>query len=283
MDVLKSIKTILKNNKGFELNQILFKIDKNDSFHIPDRFKKDHELIEKKWKEKERNHAFRNQDNLCVVNYLIKDKKIFLNLSETKYLIRQVYSETLSLLSELEQDMLIAEILNKKTRIPIAYKTSIGIITKDNKLMFMKRSQKVATNKSKIDFSLSKSAKPEDFESRTSQPLMTILRALKEELSISLDVKEIIKNESLKITEFYFNRDIFSVGFISMLDLRKVDGDLTSDKILELSENAKNSWEFSEISFIDFNKKALSKFIKDNRSKITNYSLHHLLKILETL
>lgn len=285
MDELKNLKTIIKNNKGFELNQILFKIDKSSNFNIPDRFRKDYEMVERKWKEKERNNSFRNQENLCVTNYHIKDKKLFLNLSETKYLTRQIFSETISLLSDLEQDMLVADIMAQKTKIPLAYKACIGIITKDNKLLFMKRSSKVATNKGKIDFSLSKSAKPEDFEPKTSQPLMTILRALKEELNISLDFKELLKKEALTISEFFINRDIFSIGFLSMIDLRKMDEELTYDKIMNLSENAKNSWEFSEIFAIDFNKKSIGKFLKEkeNREKLTNYSRYHLEKIYKDL
>jgi len=278
---IKSIKSILYQRVGIDLNQILFKKNSSFSFELPDKIKQDYSLINKKWIEKDRNNSFKNQDSLCLSNFKLKDRKLYLELCEEKYVTRQTISETISSIPAIEQDYLLSEVNQQKFQIPLSYKINIGIISKDDHLIMIKRSQKVSTNKSKYDFGISKGVKPDDYNGRSFQPLVTAIRALKEELNLSLDPKELIKNEAFILKEFYLNREIFSFGFLCILDLRKLEQSYDSKKIIDLSTGAKNSWELSEVFALEYNKKNLIKFIKENPNKITNYSLYHLIKLAE--
>lgn len=280
---VKSIKSILYQKNGINLDQILFKKNSNFSFSIPERIKKDFNIINKKWIEKDRTNSFKNQDNLCLSKFYLKDKKIFLELCEEKYVTRQTISETVSSLPTIDQDFFLSEMQHQKIKVPISYKINIGLICKDGTLLIVKRSNKVSTNKGKLDFGISKGVKPDDYNGRTFQPIVTAIRALKEELNLSLEIKELIKKEAFKIKEFYLNREIFSIGFLCIIDLRKFDNDYSFSKISDLASGAKNSWEISDFLRVDYNKKSILKLIKDNYDKITNYSMHHLLNILEEL
>jgi len=280
---IKSIKSILKKKGGLQISQILFKKSASIKIDIPEKLKKDFIPINKKWAEKDRTNSFKNQDSLCVAKYQIKDQKIFLDLCEDKYITRQAISEVLGSMGILEQDVLLSEILNQKVKVPISYKINIGVITKDNKLLIVKRSSKVSTNKNKYDFGISKGVKPEDFSNKSFQPLMTSIRAIEEELNISLDLKSVVKNDAFVVKEFYLNREIFSLGFLCILDLRKLEDSYTLELIKGRSESSKNSWEMSEILGVDFNKKSLVSFLKKEGNKITNYSIYHMLQILEEL
>ena len=280
---IKSIKSIIYQKSGLDVSQLLFKKNANFNFELPEKIKKDFTLINKKWIEKDKNNSFKNQESLCVSKFHLKEKKLYLEFCEEKYVNRQAISETISSLPAIDQDYLLSEVNNKKIKLPLSYKMNIGIITKDGHLIMVKRSHKVSTNKGKIDFGISKGVKPSDYNGRSFQPLVTALRAAQEELNLPLDAKEVIKKEAFIIKEFYLNREIFSLGFLCIIDLRKLDHDYTAKKVLDLSTGAMNSWEISEVFSIELNKKSLSKFIKENLNKTTNYSLYHLFKILEDL
>lgn len=278
----KSLKTLIQNNKGFEFNQIFYRLESKADFKVPDQFTKDFILIEKKWNSRERNDALRNQDNLCVSNYHIKDKKIYLNLCEAKYIERQVFSECFSMMNSLEQDMFLADWNAKKIEAPMSLKAQITIITKDNKLLVIKRSSKVSMNKNKFDFSISKSAKPEDIQPHTFQPFNTVIRALKEELNINLSFKEAVKNKIIKISEIYLKKESFAICYHAEVDLRKADNNLTSTEILNIYKDAKNSWEISEVHFIENNPAKIKKAIKQHESKATKTAVRLLTKYLES-
>lgn len=280
---IKSIKSIFYQKSGIEFSKILFKKNNQFKTQIPDKLKKEFSLISKKWGEKDKTNSFKNQDSLCVSKFHVKDKKIFLEFCEDKYITRQSISETISSLPAIDQDFLLSEIINGNLMLPISYKLNLGIISKDNHLILVKRSQKVSTNKSKIDFGISKGVLPQDFNGKSFQPIVTAIRAIKEELNLILDPKEIVKKEAFTLNDFYLNREIFSLNFFGIIDLRKLDLDLSAEKILDLSNGAKNSWEISEIFSLEMNKKVLIKYLKENYNKITNYSLYNLTKITENL
>lgn len=280
---VKSIKSILQSKNGIDPKQILFKKDNNFQTQIPDQIKKSYESFHKKWQDKDKNNAFKDQDSLCLSEYHIKDKKLYLNFCEEKYVLRQSISETISTLSTVEQDYFLSEINRSHIKVPISYKLNIIVITKDEKLLIVKRSNKVSTNKNRYDLGVSKGVKPEDYKGKVFQPLITALRALNEELGLTLSPKEIITNKAFKINEFYLNREIFSLGFCCVFDLRKMSGDFTFEKVSKMAAGAKNSWEYSQVLSIDLSKKAITKFMKDNLNKITNYSLYNLLQILNDL
>lgn len=281
---IKTIRSILKKKGGFELSQILFKKNSTFKLDIPDKIKKDYGPINKKWVEKDRNNSFKNQDSLCISKFQVKDQKLFLEFCEDKYITRQSISEVLGSMNLIDQDVMVSEINNQSVRLPISYKINVGIITKDNKLIFTKRSSKVATNKSKLDFGISKGVKPEDFNGKMFQPLITSIRALKEELNLELDIKEVIKKEAFEVKEFYLNREIFSLGFLCILDLRKIESkNLTFKEIKNITENAKNNWEISDLFSVDYNKKSLLLFMKKEFEKITNYSNYHLIQLIEKI
>ena len=283
MSEIKSIKSIIQQQNGLESKQILFKKNSKFKFEVPDKIKKDYSLVSKKWEEKDKKNSFQNQDSLCLSKFHINDNKLFLELCEEKYANRQAISETIGSLAAIDQDYLFSEINNGKVTIPLSYKINVGIISKDGQLIMVKRSQKVSTNKGKIDFGISKGVKPEDYNGRSFQPLVTALRATQEELNLSLDAKEIIKKEAFIIKEFYLNREIFSFSFLCIIDLRKLDHDYNAKKIIDLAAGAKNSWEFSDVFSIELNKKTLLKYFKTHLTKLTNYSLYHLMKISDDL
>lgn len=272
----KTIKTLIKNNKGFELNQILYKLESKKDFKIPMQLKKDYELIEKKWNAKERTDFFRNQDNLCISNYYVKDKKIYLNFCTAKYIERQIFSECFSMLNDLEKDMFLADLHVKKLEAPMSFKVQVAVITKDNKLVILKRSNKVTMNKGKYDFSISKGAKPEDIETKTFQPINTILRALKEELNIDIEFKEALKEKVISLKEFYINRENFSLTLFAEVNLKNSSQNLTSEEILKIMKDAKNSWEYSEALFIENSPTKLKKELKNLLPKFTSSSINQI-------
>lgn len=272
----KTIKTLIKNNKGFELNQILYKLESKKDFKIPMQLKKDYELIEKKWNAKERTDFFRNQDNLCISNYYIKDKKIYLNFCVAKYIERQIFSECFSMLNELEKDMFLSDHHAKKIEAPMSFKVQVALITKDNKILILKRSNKVAMNKGKYDFSISKGAKPEDFEAKSFQPINTILRALKEELNINIEFKEALKEKIINLKEFYLNRENFSLTLFAEVNLQNSSQNLTAEEILKIMKEAKNSWEYSEVLFVENAPNKLKKELKTLLPKFTSSSISQL-------
>lgn len=283
MSEVKSIKSILYQREGIDVKQILFK--KDDAFRstVPDTLKKSHEVIMKKWTEKEEQNTFRNQDNLCISQFHLKANKLFLNFCEEKYIMRQGLAETIGTIPFIQQDFLISEINHGKAKIPVTYKVNIVIITKDNKLLVVKRSDKVSSNKNRFDLGVSKGVKPSDYKGKAFQPLATAIRAMKEEVGVSLDIKEVIASGAFQVKEFYLNREIFSLAFCCVIDLRKLAADYTFEKVSSLASGAKNSWEYSSVISLDLSKKAITKFIKDNNTKVTNYSLHNLLQILHSL
>lgn len=277
----KTIKTLIKNNKGFELDQILYKLESKKDFKVPVHLKKDYELIEKKWNAKERNDFFRNQDNLCITNYHIKDKKIYLNFCLTKYIERQIFSECFSMMNDLEKEMFLSDIRTKKIEAPMSYKVQVTVITKDNKILILKRSNKVSMNKGKYDFSLSKVARPEDIEVRSFQPINTVLRALKEELNISIEFKEAFKEKIINLNEFFINKENFSITLLAEVDLRKSSQNLTSEELMKVMKDAKNSWEYSEFLFIENEPSKLKKQLKQLISKFTSSSINQVNSYLD--
>jgi hypothetical protein len=278
----KSIKSLLKNSKGLEFSQILYKLDKEDhDYKFPEKIKNDLDIINKKWTRKERSDFFKNQDNLCINHVKVKDKKIYINFCEEKYIQRQAFSECLSVIPDLEKDLIINDIFEKNIKVPLSYKVFITIITKDNKYLLVKRSSKVVTNKGKYDLSISKSVKPEDMASKGFQPYNTLIRACKEELGIELNYSEIIKDESVKINEIYINKESFSITIDMTLDLSKQKtDDNTSEEILKKSKTAKNHWEASEIIFINNVEKSILKDYKKYKEKLTSQSLKKFEDIL---
>lgn len=280
---IKSIKSIIYQKNGLDPKQVLFKKNLKFKFELPENIKKDFSVINKKWAEKEKSNSFKNQDSLCVSKFTVKDKKLYLDFCEEKYVTRQTISETVSSLPAINQDYFLSELNNQKIQVPLSYKINIGIITKDGHLIMVKRSQKVSTNKGKFDFGISKGVKPEDFTGKSFQPLSTALRAAKEELNLSLDPKEVISKGAFVLKEFYLNREFFSLGFLCILDLRKLENDYSAKKIIDLSTGAMNSWEINEVFSIEFTKKNLVKYIKENNNKTTNYSIYHLIKLSEDL
>lgn len=281
VEKLKSIKTLIKDSKGLESNQILYKLSSIKDFKYPEKLQKDYDLIEKKWNNRERNDYLRNQENLCISEFHIKDKKIYLSFCEAKYLQRQILSECFGMLSDLDQEILLSDINDKKIKVPLAYKAVISIITKDNKLLVVKRSSKVSTNKGKLDFSISKSAKIEDLEAKSFQPYQTIIRALKEELNIDLDFKIAVKEKTIKITDYFFNKETFSIGYSSVVDFRDSSMNITSEQIFNLYKDAKNSWEISDIYFITNSQVQIKKELKKNQDKFTNHALKNISEFID--
>lgn len=281
MENSKSIKALLKNNKGLEFSQILYKLDKNHDYLFPEKIKNDLELVNKKWNQKERTDFFKNQDNLCISHIKVKDKKIYINFSEEKYIQRQAFSECLGMLPDLEKDLVIGDIFEKKIKVPLAYKLFITIVTQDNKIILAKRSNKVLSNKNKIDLTLSKTVKIEDIENKGFQPYNTLIRACKEELNLELSYNQLLKNELVKINEIYLNKENFSVTIDVTLDLTKdKTPQTTSEEIIKKYKDAKNSWEISEIFFINNEEKFILKEFKKIKEKLTINSMKKIQELL---
>lgn len=280
METLKSIKSLIKNSKGLDLAQILYKLEKDHKYSIPEKIKEDIDLINKKWNQKERSDYFKNQDNLCITHLKVKDKKIYLNFCDEKYIQRQVFSECLSVLSDLEKDLVLSDINEKKIKIPLAYKIFITVITKDNKILLSKRSSKVAYNKNKTDISLSKAVKPEDMTGKSFQIHNTIFRALRDDLNMELKMDDLIKENLIKINDFFINKENFSVVADITIDFSKSKTmNITEEEILKKIKSAKNSWKFSEFSFLKNDEKTIKKELKKLKEKLTNYSLKKILDI----
>lgn len=274
METLKSIKSLIKNSKGLDLSQILYKLEKDHKYTVPEKIKEDIDLINKKWNQKERSDYFKNQDNLCITHIKVKDKKIYLNFCEEKYIQRQVYSECLSLLSDLEKDLILSDMNENKIKIPLAYKVFITVITKDNKILLSKRSSKVSYNKNKFDLSISKAVKPDDMSGKSFQIHNTIIRGLRDDLNIDVKIQDLIKENLIKINDFSINKDNFSIIADITVDFSKSkDLNFTEEEILKKIENSKNSWKFSEFSFIKNDEKSIKKDLKKIKDKLTNYSL----------
>lgn len=273
----KTVKSFLQSSKGISNKEVLFKKDSNFKTEISEKIQKKYALINKKWLDKDKRNLFKNDSCLCISHFHVKDKKIYLNFCEDTYSVRQGISETIGGLSLIEQDYFLSEINSGKNKLPISYKIQVGVITSDNKLILAKRSSKVSTNKGKYDIGISKGVKPEDFSSKVFQPLITAIRAVKEELGLSLDKKEIVSKEAFILKDFYLNREIFSLNFFCLIDLRQLKSDeYTAAHIIESAGRSKNSWELSKVVALDLTKVALNKYLKESSNKLTNYSLYHL-------
>lgn len=276
------MKSLIKNLKGLEFSQIFYKLESDHELVFPEKMKNDLELINKKWNQKERTDFFKNQDNICISHLKVKDKKIYLNFAEEKYIQRQVFSECLSMMPDLEKDLIIGDFLEKKIKIPLSYKVFITVITQDNKLLLTKRSSKVVTNKNKYDLSISKSVKPEDIQPKTFQPLNTLIRACKEELGIELEQSLILKEKLLSINEIYINKENLSITIDMTLDLSKLKSEeFKSEEIIKLHKNAKNSWELSELIFIKNEEKSITKEIKKIKDKLTASSMKKIEELIQ--
>ena len=275
------MKTLIKNNKGFDFKDILYKKESIKDFSIPIHIEKDYELFNKKWNSKERNDFFRNQDNLCISNFYIKDKKIYLNFCEAKYIERQIYAECFSMMNDLDKEMFLSDFHANKIKAPMSYKFQIGIITKDNKILILKRSNKVTMNKGKYDFSISKNAKPEDVIPKTFQPYNTVLRGLKEELNIDIEFKDALKEEIISLKSIFLNNESFALTIYAEVDLRKSSQNLTSEEIEKLMKDAKNNWEYADVLFIENSPVKIKKEVKSILNKFTNSSINQIESLLE--
>ena len=280
---VKSIKSIFWHKMGIGLSQLLFKFEPTFQTEIPIKLVKDYSNFHKKWLEKTKNNHFDNKKSLCISHFHVKDKKIYLNFCAEDYAVRQTISETLGSLPPINQDFILSEINNNRSKLPLAYKVNIIIITHDAKLIWIKRGNRVSTNKNKIEFGVSKGVIPDDYSAKSFQPLNTVIRASQDELGLKLDKKEIINKEVLLLKELYLNREIFSLGLIAVLNFRQLDEKYNAENIIKQANEIKDNWEFSDIGFIDFSKKAIVSFIKENEPKITNYSLHYLINQIDSL
>jgi len=148
----------------------------------------------------------------------------------------------------------------------------IGIITGDNKLIFVERGRGTSVNENRIVCGAVEGMTVGDISYGKLDAKKAASRALSEEFGINLEPNEL---SSIYIVSCVFNCDFHEWNLIGYVDLRDCGQKYISAHIHDYNTTAKghDSWEVNEMIFIDFTPQKVAGYLLSHDDKIVNYSM----------
>ena len=148
----------------------------------------------------------------------------------------------------------------------------IGIITGDNKLIFVERGRGTSVNENRIVCGAVEGMTVDDISNSKLDTTKAASRALSEEFGINLEPNEL---SSINIVSCVFNCDFHEWNLIGYVDLRDYGEKYISAHIHDYNTTAKghDSWEVNEMIFIDFTPQNVAGYLLSHDDNIVNYSM----------
>ena len=145
----------------------------------------------------------------------------------------------------------------------------LAVVTGDGKLVFVSRSGETAVNQGRLLCSLAEALSEEDMRPRFDAK-KAVLRAIDEELGISPRRSRAL---DWSINGILFNQEHYEWNLFGVVMLAE---EYDSQQILEYFHGAKmkDRWETGGcVELVDFEEKAVARYLKENAARLTNYSL----------
>ncbi len=148
---------------------------------------------------------------------------------------------------------------------------SLGVISSDGKLVFVRRGGATAVNSGKIVCGVVEGMTVDDLSEQAIDPHLAARRALREELSIELTDADA---KTISISGLAFNDDFHEWNFIGLADFRALAPRFSSREI-EASKHlalAHDAWEVNALEFEDFSIESVAAYALANANRLTNYA-----------
>lgn len=154
-------------------------------------------------------------------------------------------------------------------RFSATFGTPLVVVTADNQLMWLKRSNASAVNGGRYTCTTAEGLNRDDLRSGIPDPYLCAARGLHEEIGIRLNTNEISR---IRFIAMLLDLDWWEwtlVGIINLADLAEHALESQTLRQYFSSARAKDKWETGEPDFCDFTPDGVANFIKSHQ--VTNY------------
>lgn len=238
--------------EGWPPSQVVIKIDETESFALPEEYGPAYEDFFKRCYEKKR---FKDNNEKLMLRRnptaFSDQPSLVLEVIPTKYSLVQFYCYIIALRPE--RDALINDFIRGSLRANFAHSLCMHmvVVTRDDKLLLTKRSQKVDYHPGTWSASIEEQLSREDLESGSERVALSwASRLLKEELGLQQDSYH---PDNLRLLSVFLEADILNTAVCVYAELR-ID-ELELDIILR--GRARTDYEFTEWAFLDVEKAKL--------------------------
>jgi hypothetical protein len=170
---------------------------------------------------------------------------------------------------------------NLHPKFATSFGVQIGIITKDNYLVFSKRANTVTINPNLMICTMTEGMSSADVDKKGNPDIFnTAKRGLNEELGVN------VRKKGVHLTTLFINFTSFHVGFYGYIDMRSSEGFSPNEQLTfeELEERWKNGpkdyYETARLEAVEFTLNALRNYIIEK--KIGGGTLIGLVHLLTT-
>lgn len=268
---------------GFRSKNIRTKLCSDMDYELNTKHKADEVLLNKMtthWKNELDEQRIFNGRNYALVSYdfprheFNEELGLRLNFLNNDYVNQRIRTSLYHSLDKNTQNLILND---TKDLVDKYYSTTFGVslavITHDDRMVFVNRGQLTAVNSGTVVCGVVEGMDERDLSSEGNpDPYMTAYRGLKEELGIELSTEQY---DAVKLNAFILNIDYYEWGMIGIADFRdRRYSEFTSAFLIEQWKlgKGKDKYEVNGFDSVDFEPKAVAKYIEEKKSKIVNYA-----------
>jgi hypothetical protein len=229
------------------------------------------------WSDKEELDEIYNGRKLALCSFKIRESygkrpSLTLGFAENDYVTQRAASDVYSELDEDSKSKVLKHYRYSPSKFfSRSFGVSLCVITADNQLVLVRRSNKVAVNANKITCAVSEGMDFEDVRFGRPCIFKNAIRGIKEELGIILDDS----TECVRITALAINEERYEWLAMGYVDFRDVEGGkYTSEYIAKNWKNgvSLDADEMKEMFFIPFNREDVATYLDSHKKDLVNYT-----------